>query len=86
MESQKNGCVSFFLQICAHDFFGVIEQGSPLPRANFANDVGYLPDGTPMNRAGNALNHPDPWPPFWDKFKSNTAHSARRGRWGRDVN
>ncbi|CAK9092043.1 Ribulose bisphosphate carboxylase, partial [Durusdinium trenchii] len=26
---------------------------------NFGNDVGYLPDGTPMNRAGNAINHPE---------------------------
>ncbi|CAE7257502.1 rbcL [Symbiodinium natans] len=25
----------------------------------FTNDVGYLPDGTPMNRAGNAINHPE---------------------------
>ena len=25
--------------------------GSPLPRANFVNDVGYLPDGTPLNKA-----------------------------------
>eukprot|EP00438_Fugacium_kawagutii_P021932 Skav207179 [mRNA] locus=scaffold573:798500:800583:- [translate_table: standard] len=25
----------------------------------FLNDVGYLPDGTPMNRAGNAINHPE---------------------------
>eukprot|EP00490_Sorites_sp_Unknown_P022832 CAMPEP_0114672242 /NCGR_PEP_ID=MMETSP0191-20121206/42541_1 /TAXON_ID=126664 /ORGANISM="Sorites sp." /LENGTH=347 /DNA_ID=CAMNT_0001934047 /DNA_START=8 /DNA_END=1047 /DNA_ORIENTATION=- len=25
----------------------------------FGNDVGYLPDGTPMNRAGNAINHPE---------------------------
>jgi len=25
----------------------------------FSNDVGYLPDGTPMNRAGNAINHPE---------------------------
>jgi len=25
----------------------------------FINDVGYLPDGTPMNRAGNAINHPE---------------------------
>jgi len=25
----------------------------------FMNDVGYLPDGTPMNRAGNAINHPE---------------------------
>lgn len=33
--------------------------GSPLPRAIFVNDVGYLPDGTPMNRAGNAINHPE---------------------------
>ncbi|OLQ08562.1 Ribulose bisphosphate carboxylase, chloroplastic [Symbiodinium microadriaticum] len=33
--------------------------GSPLPRANFVNDVGYLPDGTPLNKAGNAVNHPE---------------------------
>ena len=33
--------------------------GSPLPRANFVNDVGYLPDGTPLNKAGNAMNHPE---------------------------
>jgi len=25
----------------------------------FTNDVGYLPDGTPLNKAGNALNHPE---------------------------
>merc|ERR1719343_392243 len=25
----------------------------------FINDVGYLPDGTPMNRAGNLINHPE---------------------------
>ncbi|OLQ08563.1 Ribulose bisphosphate carboxylase, chloroplastic [Symbiodinium microadriaticum] len=25
----------------------------------FCNDVGYLPDGTPLNRAGNAINHPE---------------------------
>jgi len=25
----------------------------------FSNDVGYLPDGTPMNRAGNLINHPE---------------------------
>eukprot|EP00913_Durusdinium_trenchii_P032608 g30523.t1 len=25
----------------------------------FSNEVGYLPDGTPMNRAGNAMNHPE---------------------------
>merc|ERR1712003_383667 len=25
----------------------------------FFNDVGYLPDGTPMNRAGNDANHPE---------------------------
>eukprot|EP00490_Sorites_sp_Unknown_P026459 CAMPEP_0114665952 /NCGR_PEP_ID=MMETSP0191-20121206/31729_1 /TAXON_ID=126664 /ORGANISM="Sorites sp." /LENGTH=321 /DNA_ID=CAMNT_0001912423 /DNA_START=29 /DNA_END=994 /DNA_ORIENTATION=- len=25
----------------------------------FGNDVGYLPDGTPMNRAGNCINHPE---------------------------
>merc|ERR1711972_84309 len=25
----------------------------------YNNDVGYLPDGTPMNMAGNILNHPE---------------------------
>jgi len=25
----------------------------------FSNDIGYLPDGTPVNRAGNAINHPE---------------------------
>eukprot|EP00913_Durusdinium_trenchii_P001521 g1408.t1 len=25
----------------------------------FQNDIGYLPDGTPMNRAGNCVNHPE---------------------------
>merc|ERR1712203_1055566 len=25
----------------------------------FSNDVGYLPDGTPMNKAGNLINHPE---------------------------
>ncbi|OLP92098.1 Ribulose bisphosphate carboxylase, chloroplastic [Symbiodinium microadriaticum] len=25
----------------------------------FINDVGYLPDGTPLNKAGNAINHPE---------------------------
>ena len=33
--------------------------GSPLPRGLFANDAGYLPDGTPLNKAGNAMNHPE---------------------------
>lgn len=32
---------------------------APDRRANFVNDVGYLPDGTPMNLAGNAVNHPE---------------------------
>ena len=25
----------------------------------FINEVGYLPDGTPLNKAGNAINHPE---------------------------
>merc|ERR1712151_279213 len=25
----------------------------------YGNDVGYLPDGTPMNKAGNECNHPE---------------------------
>merc|ERR1711948_224465 len=28
-------------------------------QVEFINTVGYLPDGTPMNRAGNAVNHPE---------------------------
>ena len=40
---------------------GPVHPGSPLPRAVFVNDVGYLPDGTPMNKAGNAINHPEAW-------------------------
>merc|ERR1712013_75289 len=28
-------------------------------RLQFSNDIGYLPDGTPMNRAGNLINHPE---------------------------
>merc|ERR1712217_844237 len=28
-------------------------------KLKFYNDVGYLPDGTAMNLAGNALNHPE---------------------------
>eukprot|EP00438_Fugacium_kawagutii_P021934 Skav207181 [mRNA] locus=scaffold573:810099:810846:- [translate_table: standard] len=31
--------------------------------AIFVNSVGYLPDGTPMNAAGNALNHPETMQP-----------------------
>jgi hypothetical protein len=27
--------------------------------ATFWNSIGYLPDGTPMNAAGNAINHPE---------------------------
>ena len=26
---------------------------------DYSNDTGYLPDGTPINRAGNAINHPE---------------------------
>ena len=33
--------------------------GNVLADLEFSNDVGYLPDGTPMNRAGNAINHPE---------------------------
>merc|ERR1711972_1235596 len=29
------------------------------PTCNIVNDVGYLPDGTPMNMAGNDVNHPE---------------------------
>merc|ERR1712050_306813 len=29
----------------------------------FCNDIGYLPDGTAMNQAGNAANHPETMAP-----------------------
>eukprot|EP00438_Fugacium_kawagutii_P001947 Skav224094 [mRNA] locus=scaffold4565:48599:53186:- [translate_table: standard] len=65
-------------------------KGSPLPRANFVNDVGYLPDGTPMNMAGNAINHPDsgqaksgdrrdrtrPWPTWLFLWFTRSARSG----------
>ena len=38
----------------------------------FTNDVGYLPDGTPMNRAGNAINHPDR---LLDAVERSTQHT-----------
>ena len=33
--------------------------GNVLADLEFSNDIGYLPDGTPLNRAGNAINHPE---------------------------
>merc|ERR1712062_280153 len=29
------------------------------PSMQYINDIGYFPDGTPMNTAGNAMNHPE---------------------------
>mmetsp|Transcript_26427 Transcript_26427/g.54497 ORF Transcript_26427/g.54497 Transcript_26427/m.54497 type:complete len:178 (+) Transcript_26427:83-616(+) len=29
------------------------------PQYEFGNEIGYFPDGTAMNKAGNALNHPE---------------------------
>merc|ERR1719399_1587291 len=34
-------------------------QRSVYPDLEFGNDVGYFPDGTPYNLAGNAVNHPE---------------------------
>ena len=55
------GSTPGFTQIFVAKVQAVFHQGSPLPRAVFVNDVGYLPDGTPMNKAGNAINHPEAW-------------------------
>ena len=35
------------------------ETSSPLESPHMLREVGYLPDGTPMNRAGNCINHPE---------------------------
>jgi len=31
--------------------------GSPLPTSAYAADIGYLVDGTDLQKAGNAMNH-----------------------------
>lgn len=31
--------------------------GSPLPTSAYAADIGYLVDGTDLQKAGNAINH-----------------------------
>ena len=46
------------------------------------NDVGYLPDGTPMNRAGNAINHPAPCYP---KMVENGGNGDDCGRETWDI-
>ncbi|CAE7227674.1 rbcL, partial [Symbiodinium sp. KB8] len=49
--------------------------GNVLADLEFSNDVGYLPDGTPMNRAGNAINHPENMGPDsheWEGMKQTT--------------
>lgn len=43
----------------AHADGGWVYSKTPNVDGTFWNTVGYLPDGTPMNRAGNAVNHPE---------------------------
>lgn len=47
--------VDFFLFLCFQAF---------LERYEYTNDVGYLADGTPINRAGNNSLRPPTPPPF----------------------
>jgi len=30
-----------------------------MPTSYYLNSIGYLPDGTPLNTAGNGVNHPE---------------------------
>ena len=39
--------------------FSYSKQKDAYADLEFLNDVGYLPDGTPMNMAGNCINHPE---------------------------
>ena len=54
--------VYYWLWIAQHFFpfhkvgFWLATGASP---ASSESQVGYLPDGTPMNKAGNCINHPE---------------------------
>ena len=52
-----------------------------MPRANFHNSVGYLPDGTAMNAAGNAVNHPERMQPDMHVAGSPLPKSVTLLRW-----
>merc|ERR1712241_826098 len=45
----------------AYDAPGFIYEKNAKAQSNleYYNDVGFFPDGTPYNRAGNAVNHPE---------------------------
>jgi hypothetical protein len=42
-----------------HVFFLICQWATHLCKTCFGIILGYLPDGTPMNKAGNAINHPE---------------------------
>merc|ERR1712079_628933 len=45
----------------AYDAPGFVYEKNARAQSNleYYNDVGFFPDGTPYNRAGNAVNHPE---------------------------
>ena len=51
-------------------FFVSLFPSFPTERYEYTNDVGYLADGTPINRAGNNSLRPAPTPP---PFAASTA-------------
>jgi len=50
-------------QVRYNNGFSYAYQRDAFADLEYGNDVGYLPDGTPMNAAGNAMNHPETIPP-----------------------
>ncbi|CAJ1458421.1 unnamed protein product [Effrenium voratum] len=50
---------AYLLQAQRGGFFLYSLQKDSFADLHYVNDVGYLPDGTPLNKAGNALNHPE---------------------------
>ncbi|CAJ1410363.1 unnamed protein product [Effrenium voratum] len=51
--------VGFASQVRRSGGFEYSLQKDSFADLHYVNDVGYLPDGTPLNKAGNALNHPE---------------------------
>jgi len=55
----------------AYDHQGFVYAKSKNIEGTYWNEVGYLPDGTPMNAAGNSMNHPERMGP--DTHKAGSA-------------
>merc|ERR1712232_1520062 len=53
---KKAGAAAVYSGVSAHYYQKPQESYCDLV---FGNDVGYLPDGTPLNTAGNLTNHPE---------------------------